>query len=151
MCFYAKLTSLSLTPALLKRLRAKGIDVEKEPPTLPSVVWYNSDDEFFYSNYRDRKIIKSFVIQAYKEERINPYTKCEKSKHEESGRLRRYLKCRTLEGFFKGIYGNYKRDNHGAECSHREEWIATEQKAAKKEASKNRPRDTRNSARADRA
>ena len=108
MCFYAKLTSLSLAPALLKRLRAKGIDVEKEPSTLLSVVWYNSDDEFFYSNYRDRKIMESFVIQAYREERMDPYTKCEKSKHKESERLRRYLECRTLEGFFKGIYGNCK-------------------------------------------
>ena len=62
MCFYAKLTSLSLAPALLKRLRAKGIDVKEEPPTLPSVVWYNSDNEFFYSNCRDRKIMESFVI-----------------------------------------------------------------------------------------
>ena len=151
MCFYAKLTSLGLAPALLKRLRAKGIDVEEEPPTLPSVVWYNSDDEFFYSNCRDRKIMESFVIQAYGEERMDPCTKCEKSKHEESGRLGRYLECRTLEGFFKGICGNCKRDDHGAECSHGEEWIAAEQKAAEKEASKNRPRDTRNSARAGRA
>ena len=47
---------------------------------------------------------------------MNSYTKCEKSKYEELERLGRYLKCRILEGFFKGIYGNCKRDNHGAEC-----------------------------------
>ena len=52
---------------------------------------------------------------------MDPYTKYEKSKYEESERLRRYLECRILKGFFKGIYGNYKRDNYGAECSHREE------------------------------
>ena len=78
-------------------------------------------ERFIISNYRDRKIIESFVIQAYREERIDSYIKYEKSKHEKSGRLRRYLECRTLKGFFKGIYDNCKQDNHGAECLHGEE------------------------------
>ena len=91
------------------------------------------------------------MIQVYGEERMDPYTKYKKSKHEESGQLGRYLECRTLEGFFKGICDNCKRDDHRAECSYGEEWIAAEQKAAEKEASKNQPHDTRNSARAGRA
>ena len=91
------------------------------------------------------------MIQVYGEERMDLCTKYEKSKHEESGRLGRYLECWILEGFFKGICGNCKRDNHGVECSYEEKWIAAEQKAAKKETSKNWPRDTRNSARAGRA
>ena len=91
------------------------------------------------------------MIQIYREERINPYTKYEKLKHEELGRLRRYLKCWILEEFFKGIYDNCKRDNYGVEYSYKEKWIATEQKIVKKKASKNWPRDTRNSARASRA
>ena len=54
------------------------------------------------------------------------YTKCKKLKHEELKRLRRYLECRTLERFFKGIYDNCKRDNYKVECSHEEKWITIE-------------------------
>ena len=54
------------------------------------------------------------------------YIKCEKLKYEKLERLRRYLECRILEGFFKDIYNNCKRDNYGVECSYREEWIAVE-------------------------
>ena len=61
------------------------------------------------------------MIQTYREERMDPYTKYEKSKYEELERLGRYLECRTLEGFFKGIYSNCKRDNHRVECSYGEE------------------------------
>ena len=57
---------------------------------------------------------------------MDPYIKYEKSKHEKLGRLGRYLECQILEGFFKGIYSNCKRDNYGVECLHREEWIAAE-------------------------
>ena len=57
---------------------------------------------------------------------MNSYIKYKKLKYEKLERLRRYLKCRILEGFFKGIYDNYKRDNYRVECSHREKWIAIE-------------------------
>ena len=54
------------------------------------------------------------------------YIKCKKLKYEKLGQLGRYLECRILEGFFKGIYGNCKQDNYGVECSYEEEWIAVE-------------------------
>ena len=52
---------------------------------------------------------------------MNLYIKCEKLKYKELERLERYLECRILEGFFKDIYSNYKRDNYRVECLYREE------------------------------
>lgn len=139
-----KLTSLSLSSTILKKLREMNINTEEKPPALSNTVWYNADDDFFHNNSRDRKIVESFIIQAYRELR-SAYSKCQKSQHQESGRIGRYMECRTLEGLFKGICGNCKRSDHGRECSHGEDFIGVEQARVIEGASRNQPRATRNS------
>jgi Protein of unknown function (DUF3716) len=126
--FLIQLQDLNLAPALEKLLKGLGIDVEMPGLQLLNTVHLKYDEEFFYTNALDRRVVESFVIQAFGQDRTG-CTHCIGQNGMPPKGI--YIECRTLAGFNKGGCGNCKRRDHSIQCTYHESQITLEEQRSK--------------------